>query len=248
MDFSKTFKAIWWAILILGIGYYLGSRLEQLQAGKPTWFDALAFTVWVALGLGPFFKEMEFLGFKLKQEVKQLKEHVTAEVASLRDIVQHQEQRQSVTSNVFAYPPPTDAQLPDIREQVRLAVRDAVGPQPAAQIPAAALVGEALTDDVQFLTSSRIIIERELRSIYQAQSFPTHSVSPKRYEPVTRIADSLVRQEAISPDLAHAIREVYAVCSMAMHGEEVSPAKVEFVRNAAPELIAALRSLSSRYA
>jgi hypothetical protein len=247
MDFSRTFKAIWWAILILGIGYYMSGRLEQLQAGNPTWFDALAFIAWLALSLGPFFKEMEFLGFKLKQEVRELKQHVSSEVAALRDIVQNNEQRQSLSSTHYiGYPPPTDAQLPNIQEQVRAAVREAVGELAPLQ-PSPAQPGGGLPPDVVLLASSRIALERVLRDLYR--SFASTTISNLvRHEPVTRIVNALIRTEVITPELGHAIREVYSVCSLAMHGEDVSSAKVEFVRNTAPELLNALEALASRYA
>lgn len=248
MDFSKGFRAVWWAILVIGIGYYLGTRLEQLTAGNPTWFDALAFVAWLALGLGPFFKEMEFLGFKLKQEVNELKQHVSSEVAALRDLVQNNDQRQSVQSTQYiGYPPPTDAQLPNIQEQVRLAVREAVG-QLAISQPLPAAQGGDLPPDVTLLAAARINLEKALRSLYRPYVSATTAWDPVRHEPVTRIVSVLTRAEVLSPDLAHAVREVYSVCSLAMHGEEVSTAKVEFVRNTAPELINALQALASRYA
>jgi hypothetical protein len=41
------------------------------------------------------------------------------------------------------------------------------------------------------------------------------------------------------------IREVYSVCSPAIHGEPITEAQVSFVRDVAPELIAALRAIPS---
>lgn len=247
MDFSKNFKTLWWGILIICIGYYLASRLDQLQAGNPSWFDALAFIVWVALGLGPFFKEMEFLGFKLKQEVAKLKEHVTSEIASIRTTIQTSvDQRQSVTSSLnIGYPAPLDSQLAQIQEQIRVAVREAVG-STVATPPTAAPMVDAPPADTQLLFAARLALENELRFIHRPLVSGTGAF--QRVEPVQRIVESLVRSEQITPDLGKAIREVYSVCSLAVHGEDVSPAKVEFVRSTAPELISALKVISSRYA
>jgi hypothetical protein len=47
----------------------------------------------------------------------------------------------------------------------------------------------------------------------------------------------------MEPRLDHAIREVYAVCSPAIHGEPVTQAQIDFVKDVGPELIAALRSI-----
>lgn len=248
MEFSKNFKTIWWGILIICIGYYMASRLEQLQAGDPTWFDALAFVAWLSLALGPFFQEMEFLGFKLKQEVAKLKEHVTSEIASIRTTIQTtSDQRQSVTSSLtVGYPPPLDSQLSHIQEQIKIAVREAVGSVVGAQQPSSVSVVEPPPADAQLLFAARLALENELRAIHRPL---VSSVSAyRRFEPVPRIVEALLRSEVITPDIGHAIREVYSVCSLAVHGEDVSPAKVEFVRNTAPELISALKVISSRYA
>jgi hypothetical protein len=87
-------------------------------------------------------------------------------------------------------------------------------------------------------------IEKELRKI---QQFVSQSAT-RRPEPIFRIVDTLIRSELISQEIGHAIREVYSVCSPAIHGEDVTPAQVEFVKNTAPELISALKSLADRYA
>lgn len=248
MDFSKDFRTFWWGTLIICMGYYLVSRLEQLQAGKPTWFDALVFIVWIALALGPFFKEMEFLGFKLKQEVAKLKEHVTSEIASIRTTIQTTvDQRQSVTSSLMVgYPPPLDSQLSNIQEQIRVAVREAVGSVVETQRPPSTQAVEPPPDETQLLFAARLALEKELRIIHRPAISGISDV--RRFEPIQRITEALVRNEVITPDIGHAIREVYSVCSLAVHGEDVSPAKVDFVRNTAPELISALKVISSRYA
>ena len=246
MDFSKNFKAAWWCILIVCVGYYLASRFPQLQAGDPTWFDALAFIVWVAVALGPFFKEMELFGLKFKQEVEKLKEHVSTEMASIRTSIRSvTEQRQVASSSInLGYPPPVDSQLAHIKEQITIAVREAVGSTVETKQASAEARPPIPSDDVQYLFSARLAIENELRVINRPMISGIGAY--RRFEPVNRIVESLVREERITADIGKAIREVYSVCSLAVHGEDVSPAKVDFVRSTAPQLLSALKVISAR--
>lgn len=246
MEFTKNFKAFWWAVLVLCIGYYLGDRYNQLQAGEPTWFDALAFMVWVTLAIGPFFKEMEIFGFKFKQEMEKIKEHVSSELASIRNTIQTtSENRQTMSSQfLFGYPPPPDSQLGNIQEQIKTSIHSAMSSFGVPTVSASTPSIEKLPTDTEFLFISRWGIEKELRRIQQFVSPETS----RRPEPIFRIVDGLVRSDLISGQIGHAIREVYAVCSPAIHGEDVTPAQVDFVKNTAPELISALKSLADRYA
>lgn len=246
MEFTRNFKAFWWAVLVFSIGYYLFGRYEKLQAGNPSWFDALAFVVWVALAIGPFFKEMEIFGFKFKQEVEKLKEHVTSELASIRTTIQTaSDNRQTMSPQfLFGYPPPPDSQLNNIQEQIKTAIHSAMGSFGAPTVTPQAHTIETPTTDIDLLFRARLGIEKELRKIQQYVSQGT----TRRTEPVYRIVESLIKNELISSEIGHAIREVYSVCSPAIHGEEITAAQVEFVKNTAPELILALKAISDRYA
>lgn len=249
MEFSKNFRAVWWSILIICIGYYLYSRFTSLQAGQPSWFDALAFVVWIALGLGPFFKEMELFGIKLKQEVEQLRQEVSSELSEMRLSIQaSQEQRQgqAQTSTVnFGFPAPLDSQLAGIQREIKQAVNEAFG---QLEIPkqAAGKPPTNLPEDAQLLIEWRVAIERELRQIYRPIVVDALYQDRALKMPVSRLVDSLVRDQLLSPDIGRAIREVYSVCSIAVHGDEVSKAKVDFVKSTAPELMAALKQLHQR--
>jgi hypothetical protein len=246
MEFTKNFRAFWWAVLVFCIGYYLWGRYPKLQAGEPTWFDAFAFMVWATLAIGPFFKEMEIFGFKFKQEVQKLKDHVSSELASIRTTIQTtSDNRQTMNPQfLFGYPPPPDSQLINIQEQIKTAIHSAMSNFGVPTVPTKVPSVETLPTNIEFLFRARLGIEKELRKI---QQFVSQSEN-RRPEPVFRIVDTLIRSELISQEIGHAIREVYSVCSPAIHGEDVTPAQVEFVKNTAPELISALKSLADRYA
>lgn len=245
MEFTRNFKAFWWAVLVFSIGYYLFGRYEKIQAGDPTWFDALAFVVWVTLAIGPFFKEMEIFGFKFKQEVERLKEHVTSELASIRTTIQTtSDNRQTMSPQfLFGYPPPPDSQLSNIQEQIKTAIHSAMSNFGVPTASPQAQIIDTPTTDIDLLFRARLGIEKELRKI---QQFISQGVV-RRTEPVSRLVETLIRNELISSEIGHAIREIYSVCSPAIHGEAVTAAQVNFVKNTAPELILALKAISDRY-
>jgi hypothetical protein len=246
MEFSKNFKSFWWAVLIFCIGIYLYGRYEKLQAGEPTWFDAIVFIVWVTLAMGPFFKEMKLFGFEFKQEVEKLKEHVSNELATIRNTIHNtSENKQTMSPQfLFGYPPPADSQLNNIQEQIKNTIHSAISSFGLQSTKSEVHILEAPAGDIDILFRARLGIEKELRKIYGFIS----EENSRRPEPIFRIVDSLNRAELITREFGHAIREVYSVCSPAIHGEEITKAQVEFVKNTAPELISALKSIASRYA
>jgi hypothetical protein len=58
------------------------------------------------------------------------------------------------------------------------------------------------------------------------------------------MVQALAEAGVIDPRIASAIRDVYAVASLSVHVETVSPAQIAFVRDVATELIAALRAIT----
>jgi hypothetical protein len=136
--------------------------------------------------------------------------------------------------------PAADSQLPEIEKRIKAAVSDALAAR-GVGLKAAGIPELALTDDVAFLFSTRYHIEKELRRIAQSRELTLAQV--RRAIPTFQLARMLVESELIEPRLANAIREVYAVCSPAIHGESVTPAQLSFVREVGPELIRALRAI-----
>ncbi len=218
--------------------WFLVLRVDEAISGRATAADALVFGVWIALLLAPLFVEVELLGIKLKQEVEKAKGEITREIASLKaDISSAIDIRTNVSPNFYLSPPP-DAQLPTIEAQVRRAVQQALatrGPPPLAghsRVP-------PVDDDVVFLFRTRRDLEIELRRLVRERQLPT-SDRPLAGIQLSRL---LAQAEVLEPDLVRAVRDVYSICSPAVHGESVSEAQVEFVRDVGPTLIQALRAI-----
>lgn len=68
MKLPNWFKIAWWGMLLVFLSYGVLVRFDAYKAGDVTGMDALVLFVWLALAMVPVFNEMEFFGFKFKQE------------------------------------------------------------------------------------------------------------------------------------------------------------------------------------
>jgi hypothetical protein len=237
MDFSKHFRQGWWALLVITIGSYLIQRYPSMITGDSITADMLVFLVWIAICLAPLFKEIELPGIKLKQEVEQLKK----DLVEVRNEFQSSSESHSSVSITSLAP---DSLLPSIESRVESAVKKALGPLPKS-VDDDSLTQLQVPSDSTFLFETRYSLEQALRRADRLLDSDEPGAMRSRL-PGHRIAHNLVRHEILSSDLANAIREIYSICSAAIDGEDISQAKVEFVRRTADEVIAALNAIAAR--
>ena len=128
-------------------------------------------------------------------------------------------------------PPPPDTKLDSLKEEIHAAVRR-VNPQlPAPQpdrLPAGTLVA----------FSSRYTVERELRRLWQRA---LHEPAPPR--PLPQLAGALMSKGILPRPLARTLDIISRVASPAIHGEPISAAKIDFLREVTPAVTAALQAL-----
>jgi hypothetical protein len=238
MRFSPGFKIAYWLGLIGVLSWFLILRLDEAVAGHANTADALVFGVWIALLLAPLFSEVELLGIKLKQEVEKARDEIKRDILALKtDITSAIDIRTNVSPNIYLSPPP-DSQLPTIELQIMRAVEQAFATRHAPSAPGET-PGRPLDDDTIFLIATRRDLDIELRRIAKERRLAT-SDRPLAGIQLSRV---LGQAEVLEPDLLRAIRDVYAVCSPAVHGEPVSTAQVAFVRDVAPSLLKVLRAM-----
>lgn len=204
--------------------------------------DLFIFLLFVALLLVPVFQEVSFFGVKFKQAIDELQKNIATRLAVLKADIQTSINN---TSNVNVTLPsaPPDEQLANLEGRVKSAVSDTLrelgvtaermSPSPTTQAD----------DDTLFLFHTRYTIERKLRRIASVFVDFSEKRSPR---PVGFLTSVLVKNEVMNPQLAQAIREVYSVCSPAVHGEETSDAQVAFVRDVAQRVIDALTEIERK--
>lgn len=239
MQLPNWFKVIWWLAITSALTYFLQARLPDLLNGKAAAADVAVFGVWMALLLAPLFSEVSLLGITLKNEIEELKGAVATQLNDIRTEVRSAVDVRATFSPQFHMPAPvTDAQLPQLEQRVKAAVESALATQGIKASPSEQNL--AVAADVNFLFATRYNIERELRRIANGRVLVSET---RRAIPTFKLVQALTASELIDPSLGHAIREVYAVCSPAVHGEEVSQAQIDFVRDVGPQLVSTLKAI-----
>ncbi len=248
MKLPNWFRVLWWLLLFGAVSGTLWQRYPALISGTGNAVDALTALIWFALALVPIFHEIDILGVKLKQEIQELKTEVKSQFAALQTEVRTSVRTEFSPQIHIPYPAPApDSQLPDLETQIKGAIESAFRERGVVAV-SPEQIDFQIADDVQYLFSVRLGLERELRRIWDSALREgwvrdARAMQPRKYQSIGRMTDNLVRAEILRPELSSALREVYAVCSPAIHGEDTSEAQVSFVRDVAPGLIAALRAI-----
>jgi len=125
MTLPNWFRIVWWFLLLGLLSVFLLHRYPALQKGEAVPADIFVFAVCMALPLAPLFKEMSFLGIRLKQDIGALRGQVEALRAEIQNSVSVNTQF-NPQINVLPLPPP-DTRLhelaPVIRSQIDAALQ-----------------------------------------------------------------------------------------------------------------------------
>jgi hypothetical protein len=240
MKLPNWFKIVWWLVVTGLVTVYLVGRFAELSAGKAVALDIIVFLVWVGLLLAPIFQEVEFLGFKFHQEVQKLKEDFKSEIQLVRTEIRNAvDVRTTISPQISLPAPPPDSQLPELERRIKSLLAEVLESHGIRQPPPIPTDFQ-VSGDVAFLFGVRYAIERELRRLARERQLGV----PFNRMGVSQLSRALAQAEVIELPLDHAIREVYAVSSAAIHAEQVDQPQISFVREVGPELVAALRAVS----
>lgn len=232
MKLSNGFRIVWWAALLLLIGSFLLHRRILLVTGKAQAIDLVLGIVWIALVLLPVFGEISIFGMSFREQMEGLK----SELENLRLDVRNSVE---VRNQVFLPGPPPDSQLPKIEQSILADISEAKKGHAASLVDSRSI--PPVPGDSAVLFSARYNIEKEVRRIWRQ-----YADSPpfgRRFAPTMQLATELREWQLIDDRLERAIRDVWRVASPGVHGEDVSAAKVSFVREVAPDLIVALQAI-----
>ncbi len=240
MKFPGWFKYLWWIIIFAAFSYLLYQRYGDISTGKANSVDLFILVIWTALALVPLFQEISLPGISLKQQIEDIRKDVKQEFANIRMTLSNVVDVRTQTNLYYPAPPP-DAQLPALEEKIKIAVEEAIekyGLQPTGEEKSQTPLN--VDNDVQFLFSARYSLEKELRRIW-GERFGDEQ--ERRPQPIYKLVDGLTQAQLIDQNLGHLIREAYSVCSPAIHGEDISKAKVNFVKDVIPELLNILKAI-----
>lgn len=94
-------------------------------------------------------------------------------------------------------------------------------------------------DPVLALAKIRIEIEKLITKLHVSLDLKSNF---NRHTPLARMIVDLNRQEILSSEISHALREVLAICNRAVHGEEIRKQDAEIIVKTGTELLEFLYS------
>jgi len=235
MQLPNWFKILWWVGITLALVMLLSTRILSIQEGTANAIDAFLFLILLILLLLPLFKEFDFLGLKLKAQIDEVKTEIKDEVTQLRNEIISIGVNTQVNPQIYLNPPP-DSQLPDLERKYQK-ILDELRKERNISGSIDVQTELLIPTDVNYLFIVRYTIEKELRRIWRDRF---NGEITRRPVPVHKILGLLVEAGLIESRISNMIREVYSVCSPAIHGEEVSEKQISFVRDIAPNLISTL--------
>ena len=242
MKFPNWLKILWWFLLVGVFAYLLYQRYDFIISGATTATDIVIFLILIALLVIPLFQEVNIFGVSFKKEIDNLRTDFRDQIFNLRSDIQNTINMRTDISPRIYLTPPTDSELPSIEERIRPVLEQVLREQGIERpIP----VPEELDvpDDTVFLFKVRYAIDKELERITNRWWAPP---GERRYQSSLEKAIALSNRGIIVSAAINSIREIYAICSQAIHGEDVSKASVKFVQEMSSPLLAYLKSIEEQ--
>lgn len=236
MKNTEDFKTFWWFVLVVVIGFFLFGRQGDLMTGKSTYFDSIVFIVWVGICLAPIFQEMDLFGVKLKQDIQDLKKDLSHQLAMLKTEITSSIEVSSANSNqvyVNTTPaPPKDSEIPDLTAQIQDALTK-LGIKPDETESLRNKYSGSIETE---MFEIRLAFEKLLRRYSISLGIGSRKVS------IGKMLYTLRGVENIPKEILVGAQEVISICNYAVHGEDITPDQVYFVRQSAPSLLKALEA------
>ncbi|APO44591.1 hypothetical protein BS614_11680 [Paenibacillus xylanexedens] len=243
MQFNNKFKYVWW-VIVIGLGIYMiYLRYDEIISSSVGAFDIFLVAIIAALMLIPFFTEMDFLGIKLKQEIVAMKTEVKEEISEVRgmlknsiDINNNNRFNPSIYVGSPSSPPP-DNQLNNIEKSIKNTLDQILA---ANSVDRQTNESLEVPEENKLLFAARFNIEKELRRIWKENFYKTNE-ERSRPIPINIMINDLIKQDILPPSFKNVIREIYSVCSPAIHGEEPTQKQVDFIKDVAQDVINTLK-------
>ncbi|MGB9277173.1 MAG: hypothetical protein WCC08_18255 [Terrimicrobiaceae bacterium] len=183
--------------------------------------------LWMALLLAPLFQEVNLFGLQLRRSIESLKE----QVQNLTFTVQSQTQSVSIHNYPVA---PSDSEIAERRSEAEKVL--------AAGLSIRSLPDDSLPQDPEtnLLFNLRRNIELELKRIDSSRFGLGWDY--RRFS-LFQSTQRLLQAGLLPPSLAAAMRDVYAICTAAMHGEEMSTKQLAYANEIGPQIVSALTTI-----
>lgn len=232
MKLPEKLKWLYWVLLVAGGGWLNWWRLSAKPINYPTSIDLVAFGAWILLLLVPLFDEIKIGEFAVKRAVQEAKAEIKDQILSVRAELQSIRVQAQATSQVFIGPVPSESALSTTRRDIEAAVPE-VRETPVAP--------PSVPEYVPGLATLRVALEGEVRRIARTWLFNTERQRP--LVPFWEILRDLEAEGAIPTPLKQGARDVYNICSAALHGGDLTAQQISFAEEIGPGIVAALKKI-----
>ena len=242
LPIPNLIKIVLWLALIAFFSWLLSQRYNSIMEGSSNATDIVIFLIWIALITAFIFPEVDFFGVRLKREIGNLRTEFKEQIFNLRTDIQNNINMRADMSQQIYLTQRTDSELQDLGKTIKPIFEKTLkehGIDKSIPIPEDLDVPDATV----FLFKTRYAIDKELRRITNRWWAPPEE---RRHQTSMQIAISLSNQGIILPAAFNSIREIYAICSQAIHGRDVSETSVKFVQEMSSPLLAYLKSIEEQ--
>jgi hypothetical protein len=187
----------------------------------------------------PLFQEFSFLGVSWKKEIDRLRTDVREQILTLKSEIHNTiNQRAEISPNIYLRPP-ADSELPLKEKNIEKIVEQILTERGVEKTTPKE---DELTvpPDATYLFSVRYAIENELNRIINTIKSIDDTFG-KYTRTIIQKLDFMKYMGWLTRDYIDALRDVLAICNAAIHGEDISEAKINFVRDISPGLIETLK-------
>ena len=230
MKFTNKFKIVWWVFMLVLTTFILYKRYDAIVLGNSVSLDIFIFLIFMALMLVPIFSEIEFFGIKLKKEIGDLKK----DIGEMRNDIRNS-QIQTVHNTFHGFGPPLpDNRLPEFKDEIDRLVMSLRKDTTAE--PGSSYKIEVPTNNIK-LFEIRYGVEREIKRIWQERFGNEKTDRSPHHPPVYKILQDLKQNELIDDNLYGILKEIFAICNYAIHGEIVTENQVSFITQNANKVL-----------
>lgn len=237
-------KSLWWLATLAFTVYLSIIRFSQITSMTPIPFDIGLIGLVIVLILLPFVSEISAFGFTIKKQFEQvkqeLKQDIKDETQSIRNEILAIGISNKLTSNLYiqnTQNPPSDNELSAIKEQISEVLKQFQKERGIQDLPR---FDRNVSDNTIYSFTQRYLIEQEIKRIWGTRIVNGDFY---RYPGFARMVDDLVRFDLITSNIGGMLREVFAVASSAIHGNEPSQEKIDFLKDVCPEILATLKTI-----
>jgi len=233
---EKFFRNTYLAILIIVGVFLVYIQRVSIFGSTPTSVDLLLLASAITCLVLPIVKEISLGGITLKKEIEETKREIKDSISKIRNEI-ISSVAVSPTINV-GHHPMNDEALATLEANLEQTVNKAL----QAFAPEASPERKEINveKDTIFLFSARHNIEKELRRIWG-----NRDIKDSRWPTTVHyMTQKLAASEIIPQDFVGVIKEVYNICSPAIHGEKVTQQQMLLVQDLAPKIVATLRNIN----